>query len=197
MMKMMMMMKMSCAECNKSWKLLLPPGQAAGWGRWCLATGTWPHRSGECHWGPWCGQERSSSRSTLNERFFPARYLSTWERKLLWNQSIKSSDITHAFLVTLQFMGSACLFLFFNTRRFREWKSTMGFTMKSPSAFAQRRRDTRSFAASKPASLLSCCEMNVLVYIFFQNKPVSSHRDCWNYRKMYHVRVCCKRTSTF
>ena len=50
----------------------------------------------------------------------------------------------------------------------------MGFTMKSPLAFAQRRRDTRSIAALKPAALLSCCEMNVLVYIFFQNKPVSS-----------------------
>ena len=50
----------------------------------------------------------------------------------------------------------------------------MGFTMKSPLAFVQRRRDTQSFVALKPAALLSCCEMNVLVSIFFQNKPISS-----------------------
>ena len=50
----------------------------------------------------------------------------------------------------------------------------MGFTMKSPSAFAPRRRDTRFFAALKPAALLSRCEMHVLVGIFFRNKPVSS-----------------------
>ena len=50
----------------------------------------------------------------------------------------------------------------------------MGFTMKSPLAFAQRRRDTQSFGVLKRPALLSHCEMNVLVGIFFQNKPVSS-----------------------
>ena len=41
--------------------------------------------------------------------------------------------------------------------------------MKSPSVFAQR-RDTRSFVALKPAALLSHCEMNVLVGIFFRKQ---------------------------
>ena len=75
--------------------------------------------------------------------------------------------VTHVFLLALQNMGSMCLLLPLRARGFMEQYSITGFFTQSPYVFAQRGRDTRSFAASNPDAVLSCFEIKVHIGICF------------------------------